>query len=117
MILSQNKQINVLYIMVGKIALTQKEGKAFVIWDEYPDGDKTYYGGIFLTPGDRGAMAMEENPRVLGDLQDLIDYQKLGDATRKLIIKEAEIRENEEPTKSLDYTEEEEELSTDSTSL
>ena len=79
--------------MIGKAALTEKEGQLFVITSIDTKTEETpIYHGFKMTPAKRDEKVKETKPRILCDIQDLLDYQKVGSETLKLINREAEER-------------------------
>lgn len=78
--------------MIGKVALTKYKGLAFVITDNITVQHDVVpkYEGFLLVPSRFGEAVTETEPRILGDLNDLIDFEKLSHATIQLINKEAE---------------------------
>lgn len=102
--------------MIGKVALTEVKGELFVITsEEVNDKQETVYKGFKITPKVRGEKVEETKPRVLCDIQDLLDYGKVAYQTRQLIVRESEAREKADEeknkaTKSLDPVVEPEEV-------
>ncbi len=90
--------------MIGKVAIAAS-GKNYLITDV--DEELQVVSGIDITVNGDFEEVVEhftedEPPRILCDIRDILDYQKIGNELVKLIHRESEAKDALEDTKSLD---------------